>query len=164
MVYKHPLKGEQLHDMMRSIAESLQLYGLESWCCRSMTLICRASIHFVPHPHFWLSALSLNFSSLSLSLFTNPSILSLLVSNYHAVWEHGYSVSLTPILSPMISFPTSTGATDTLATVDEEHTTNRFNDAKCDRLGVGQWDMKISRESSHHTWDRYTLMMEVATV
>ena len=85
MVYKHPLKGEQLHDMMRSIAESLQLYGLETWCCRSMTLICRASIHFVPHPHFWLSALSLNFSSLSLSLLSNPSVLSLLVSNYHAV-------------------------------------------------------------------------------
>ena len=32
-------------------------------------------------------------------------------------------------------FPTSTGAADTLATVDEEHPSNRFNDAKCDRLG-----------------------------
>ena len=38
-------------------------------------------------------------------------------------------------MSPIISFPTSTGAADTLATVDEEHPTNRFNNAKCDRLG-----------------------------
>ena len=28
-----------------------------------------------------------------------------------------------------------TGASDTLATVDEDHPTNRFNDGKCDRLG-----------------------------
>ena len=62
----------------------------------------------------------------------------------------------------MISFPTSTGAADTLATVDEEHPTNRFNDAKCDRLGrLWGGTMKINRESSHHTSDRYTLMMEV---
>ena len=35
----------------------------------------------------------------------------------------------------VLSLPASTGAADTLATVDEEHPTNRFNDAKCDRLG-----------------------------
>ena len=38
-------------------------------------------------------------------------------------------------LSLSLSLSLSTGATDTLATVDEEHPTNRFNDAKCDRLG-----------------------------
>jgi len=28
-----------------------------------------------------------------------------------------------------------TGASDTLTTVEEDHPTNRFNDAKCDRQG-----------------------------
>ena len=61
----------------------------------------------------------------------------------------------------MISFPTSTGAADTLATIDEEHPTNRFNDAKCDHLGR-LWGGTMGYEDK--PWDRYTLMMEVHTL
>ena len=72
--------------------------------------------------------------------FVHSSVLALIprLSHPNKVWKQGYSslMSLVTWLHLIVlSLPTSTGAADTLATVDEEHPTNRFNDAKCDRLG-----------------------------